>query len=82
VFLTGLLSPQVVAVMARIADRNIAFPSYFGPAPGTAGLQQVNLVLPADLSAMTTQVYVCGLTVARPESPICSPPAPLVIGRK
>lgn len=82
IWLTGLLSPQVTSVTARIADRNIAFPAYFGPAPGFAGLHQVNLAIPDDLPAMATQVFVCSLTAARPESPICSPPVPLVIGAR
>lgn len=82
IWLTGLLSPQVTLVVARIADRNIAFPAYFGPAPGFAGLQQVNLAIPDDLPAMATQVFVCSLTVSRPESPICSPPVPVVIGAR
>jgi uncharacterized protein (TIGR03437 family) len=82
VFATGLLSSQVFGVVARMDDHNIAFPAYFGPAPGFIGLHQVNLAVPGDLPAMTTPVFVCALTIARPESPLCSPPVPLVIGAK
>lgn len=48
------------AITGNIAGRDIPVPYYAGPAPGLVGVQQVNLVVPDDLGAMTTQVYVCG----------------------
>jgi len=58
----------------RIHDREITVSLYWGPAPGLAGVQQINAVVPEDLPAMTTEVRVCAAGV-------CSPPAPLVLGR-
>jgi uncharacterized protein (TIGR03437 family) len=51
---TGLSGPGVIT--AHIADRDIAVPYYAGPAPGFPGVQQVNLVIPGDLAAGTTEV--------------------------
>ena len=69
VYVTGL---PATGVTAKIADRIIAMPEYAGAAPGFAGLQQVNLRVPADLGTMTTDVMVCG-------SGVCSPAGKLSI---
>jgi len=74
IFATGLLSPGSGTITARIAGRDIPTPSYAGPAPGIPGLQQVNLIIPADLSAGPTSVQVCALG-ADPNQPVCSPQA-------
>jgi len=74
IFATGLLSPGSGAITARIAGRVIPVPNYGGPAPGIPGLQQVNLMVPADLTAGTTPVQVCAVA-ADPQQPVCSPEA-------
>lgn len=77
IFATGLSGAGTIT--GRIHDRDIPIPYYAGPAPGFMGVQQVNLVVPADLPAMTTAVYVCAAASAPPSSRICSLPAPLTI---
>lgn len=69
IFLTGL---PASGVTGKIHDRDNLTPYYAGPAPGFPGVQQVNLVVPADLPAMTTEVKVCAAGV-------CTPPAPLTL---
>jgi uncharacterized protein (TIGR03437 family) len=72
---TGLSGSGVIT--AHIADRDIAVPYYAGPAPGFPGVQQVNLVIPGDLAAGTTEVYVCGASGSAAK--VCSLPAAVVI---
>ncbi|HEY4361737.1 MAG TPA: hypothetical protein VGN17_12235 [Bryobacteraceae bacterium] len=72
---TGMSGPGVIT--AHIADRDIAVPYYAGEAPGLPGVQQVNLVIPPDLGAMNTEVYVCGAYSAAVK--VCSLPVGLVI---
>jgi uncharacterized protein (TIGR03437 family) len=72
---TGLSGSGTIT--GNIGGENISIPYYAGPAPGLAGVQQVNLVVPTDLAPMTTQVYVCGMAAGA--SPVCSIPAPLTI---
>ena len=74
IFATGLLSPGSGTITARIAGRDIPTPSYAGPAPVIPGLQQVNLIIPADLPAGPTQLQVCAVG-ADPKQPVCSPQA-------
>jgi uncharacterized protein (TIGR03437 family) len=74
IFATGLLSPGSGTISARIAGRDIPSPSYAGPAPGIPGLQQVNLIVPADLTAGATPLQVCAVA-ADPNQPVCSPQA-------
>ena len=73
IFATGLPADGRGASV-RIHDREITAPLYWGPAPGLAGVQQINAVVPEDLPAMTTEVRVCAAGV-------CSPPVPLVLVR-
>ena len=72
---TGLSGAGTIT--GNIAGVNIAVPYYAGPAPGLLGVQQVNLMVPTGLAAMTSQVYVCG--TAAGASPVCSIPAPLTL---
>ena len=72
IFATGLLSPGSGPITARIAGRDIPTPSYAGPAPGIPGLQQVNLIVPADLPAGPTQLQVCAVG-SDSNQPVCSP---------
>ena len=69
IFLTGL---PAAGVTGKIHDRDNLTPYYAGPAPGFIGVQQVNLVIPADLPAMTTEVKVCAAGA-------CTVPAPLTL---
>jgi uncharacterized protein (TIGR03437 family) len=57
IFLTGL--PAGSTVSAQIQNRSGLTPAYAGPAPGSTGVQQVNLVVPADLTKQATQLVIC-----------------------
>jgi uncharacterized protein (TIGR03437 family) len=70
IFLAGL--PANGTVTARIHDREITTPYYAGPMPGVPGVQQVNLVIPADLPTMPTEVVICGAAAANPSMRVCS----------
>jgi uncharacterized protein (TIGR03437 family) len=74
---TGLSGAGTIT--GHIDDRDISLPYYAGPAPGIAGVQQINLLVPVDLPAMTTEVYVCGTTPAAAPSTTCSIPVPLTL---
>jgi uncharacterized protein (TIGR03437 family) len=76
VFATGLSGSGTIT--GRIHDRDISVPYYAGPAPGFPGAQQVDMVIPSDLPAMTTAVYVCA-TPTGASAPQCSTPVPLTI---
>ena len=78
IFATGLLSPGSGPITARIGGRDIPTPSYAGPAPGIPGLQQVNLIIPADLPEGTAQLQVCAVG-ADPNQPVCSPQAAVAL---
>jgi uncharacterized protein (TIGR03437 family) len=78
IFATGLISAGSGAVSARIGGREIANLYYAGPAPGVPGMQQVNVSVPADQPAMTTNVQLCAVSGSQP---VCSPPVSLVIAK-
>jgi uncharacterized protein (TIGR03437 family) len=78
VFATGLISAGSGAVSARIGGREIQNLNYAGPAPGIPGMQQVNIPVPNDLPAMTTNVQLCAVSG---DQPACSPPVSLVIAQ-
>jgi uncharacterized protein (TIGR03437 family) len=59
VFATGVRE-QDTPLTARIHDRVIEQPIYAGSAPGLPGMMQFNLRIPADLPAMSSEVFVCG----------------------
>jgi uncharacterized protein (TIGR03437 family) len=71
VFATGLSGSGHLS--ARIHDQDIDAPYYAGPAPGLLGVQQVNVLIPASLHSMTTDLSVCGATDAS-AAKVCSPP--------
>jgi uncharacterized protein (TIGR03437 family) len=77
IFVTGLAAGGR-GITAKVHDREGLVPLYAGPAPGLPGVQQVNVVIPADLPAMPSTVSVCAPGGA---APLCSLGAPLVIGR-
>ena len=65
IFLTGL--PPVSGAMVNIGSRSLQS-VYSGGAPGVPGLQQVNVLLPADLTG-TAQMTVC----TSGQGAVCSP---------
>ncbi len=69
IFVTGLSGNG--AISARIGDRFIDSPYYAGPAPGLLGVQQVDLILPTDLTGPAVAVSLCGLTSQ--DQLFCSP---------
>lgn len=76
IFATGLISPGNGVVTAKIHDRDDLIPLFADAAPGLIGVQQVNVVIPADLPAMPTEVKVCGIVAGQR---LCSLPVPLFI---
>ncbi len=58
IFLTGA-EAYGGTVDVKIHDREMLVPSYAGPAPGLAGVQQVNVAVPIDLPTMRSEVVVC-----------------------
>ncbi len=79
IFLTGLVSPQTGQVLVKIHDQDNLVPLYAGPAPGLPGVHQVNVAVPRDLPAMTTEVVVCASTQADAGKRFCTPPARLTV---
>jgi uncharacterized protein (TIGR03437 family) len=77
IFATGLF-PAVgqAAVTAKIHDREVV-PVYAGTASGT-GLHQVNIRVPEDLPAMTTEVLLC--VTAQGGQRVCSLPLNITVG--
>jgi uncharacterized protein (TIGR03437 family) len=63
IFLTGL--PPMAGATVNISTRTLQS-VYSGGAPGVPGLQQVNVMLPADLTG-TAQLMVCS------NGPVCTP---------
>ncbi len=78
IFLTGLTPPSDWKITAKLHDRQLDAPDYAGPAPGLIGIQQVNLTVPADLPAMTTDVLVCASTPSGDQR-VCSPPVNITL---
>ncbi len=76
IFLTGLNLPQGWSPMVRLHDREIEALYYAGQAPGIPGVQQVDVQVPDDLPAMTTEVRVCATSSA---SRVCSAPAKITL---
>jgi uncharacterized protein (TIGR03437 family) len=76
VFATGLSGSGHLG--ARFHDQDIDAPYYAGPAPGLAGVQQVNVAIPVNLHGMTTDLSVCGAADAS-GAKVCSPPIQVTI---
>jgi len=73
-YATGLSGPGTIT--ARIGSTELTNLYYAGPAPGYPGVQQINLVVPAGLGGMTTQLYACGTSAG---TEVCSLPVPLTL---
>lgn len=77
IFATGLSGAGVIT--AEIGAQLIAQPYYGGPAPGLAGVQQVDLIVPSNLTGSTVKVAVCGGPPAG--QVVCSPPVSVAIAQ-
>ena len=80
IFATGLIAPGSGGITAHIAGHDILTPYWAGPAPGIPGVQQINILIPADVAAGNAQVDVCAVG-ADPNQRICSPAAPVMVTR-
>ncbi|MGP0074714.1 MAG: IPT/TIG domain-containing protein [Bryobacteraceae bacterium] len=76
VFATGLSG----VITAKIGSLVVTQPYYAGPAPGFAGLQQIDLILPSDLTGATADVSVCGGRTAA--QAVCSPSIAVAISQQ
>ena len=72
VYATGLGTGNVTA---KLGSETIATPRYAGPAPGFPGLQQVNLDIPAALSATGADLSICTGAVCSPTVRVSIKPA-------
>jgi uncharacterized protein (TIGR03437 family) len=77
IFSTGLIPAVLVPIVVKLHDRRLT-PVFAGPAPGV-GVNQVNVIIPDDLPAMTTQLSVCGYGMMNPTQPICSQPTDVTL---
>jgi uncharacterized protein (TIGR03437 family) len=68
---TGLFASVPGSVMVKLHDRTLT-PLFVGAAPGLMGINQVEIAIPDDLPAMTTELQVCGFSSANPDQAICS----------
>ena len=76
-YATGLSGSGPISV--RIGDREFDNLYYAGPAPGLLGVQQVNLLLPADLAAGAANLYVCGSSDGTAAQTVCSVPVQITL---
>jgi uncharacterized protein (TIGR03437 family) len=76
IFATGLSG--IGPITAMVGNDTIVKPYYAGPAPGLPGVQQVNILLPADLVGPSVNVVLCGAGT-NPFFQVCGPPAPLAL---
>jgi uncharacterized protein (TIGR03437 family) len=76
IFLTGL-PESGGTVLVKIHDREDLTPAFTDVPPSLPGLQQVDVVIPGDLPAMTTMAQVC--VVDASGNKVCSAPAPLTL---
>jgi uncharacterized protein (TIGR03437 family) len=77
IFATGLSGNGVIT--AKIGDRVIAQPYYAGPASALTGVQQVNLIVPSDLTEPTAGVSVCGGPAS--DQVVCSPAVQIALAQ-
>lgn len=77
IYATGLSGTGVIT--AKIGSEVVTQPYYAGPAPGFVGLQQVDLILPTDLTGTSVNVSVCGGPTAA--QVVCSPSVAVAISQ-
>jgi uncharacterized protein (TIGR03437 family) len=78
IYATGLSEAKVIT--AKIGTQVITKPYYGGPAPGSPGMQQIDLIVPSDLAGSSVNVSVCGGATAA--KVVCSPPVSVAISSK
>ena len=74
---TGLIPAVMVPIVVKLHDRQLT-PISAGPGPGI-GVNQVTVIIPSDLPAMTTQVSVCGFGMMNPAQATCSQPVDVTL---
>jgi uncharacterized protein (TIGR03437 family) len=74
IYATGI--PTSATVSVEIAGQKNLIPQYAGAAPGLTGVQQVNVMIPADLAAGTVPLIVCATAGSQQA---CSPAYPVAI---
>src|SRR5262249_23735195 len=62
---TGLFSSVPGPLMVKLHDRQLT-PVYAGMADGQIGVNQIDVIVPDDLPAMTTELSVCGFSAVNP----------------
>ncbi len=72
IFATGLPDPADGKVVAKFGSQEIGTLDYAGPAPGFAGLWQVNLRVPAGTPAGLVDLALCGASLTSTDR-VCSP---------
>jgi uncharacterized protein (TIGR03437 family) len=77
IYATGLSGTGVIT--ANIGSEVVTQPYYAGAAPGFVGLQQVDLILPSDLTGNSVNVSVCGGPTAA--KVVCSPSVAVAISQ-
>jgi uncharacterized protein (TIGR03437 family) len=77
IFATGLFASVPGPVTVKLHDRTLT-PTYTGLVQGEPGINQVNVMIPDDLPAMTTFVQVCGFSQVQ-NQPVCSLPADITL---
>jgi len=77
IYATGLSGTGVIT--ANIGSEVVTQPYYAGAAPGFTGLQQIDLILPTDLTGNSVNVSVCGGATAA--NVVCSPTVAVVIAQ-
>jgi uncharacterized protein (TIGR03437 family) len=75
IYATGLSGTGVIT--AKIGTEAIAQPYYGGAAPGFPGVQQIDLILPSNLTGSTVSVAVCGGPTAA--KVVCSAPVSVAL---
>jgi uncharacterized protein (TIGR03437 family) len=70
IFASG--APATAIITVQIHDREGLVPVFAGQAPGLAGVQQINVAIPADLPAMQTYAYLCAAPLTQPDRRTCS----------
>jgi uncharacterized protein (TIGR03437 family) len=74
IWATGLAAAERSTISVRLGDRDIASLEYAGPAPTLAGVDQVNLRIPADLAPATADLQLCAVNPWTSQR-VCSPAA-------
>jgi uncharacterized protein (TIGR03437 family) len=77
IYATGLSGAG--AITAKIGTETVTHPYYGGPAPGITGMQQIDLIVPSNLTGASVDVSVCG--GASSAKVVCSPPVSVALSK-